>query len=927
MASQATLDRLFAEFDNPPETVSAIALLLEEGATPAYIARHRRWTIGNVAEDRVQAIADRLHTLTEIEQRRAAILQQAEERGRRTADLEATLADCVDQDVIDDFYQSMRPRRRGPAMQAEEKGLMPLAMAIQHRQLGEQTLQDIANQYVDAAKGLPTPESVLEGVLLILADRISHDPTTRGRFRDELKRGVLRARAVNPDRSSQAGQRAPAETPAPAPSAPPPAEPASQSGAPAPAEDASTAVESGDSTPAAATGTTAEPAPAATTTQVQEDRRKDVFDFAEPIGRIPAGRMLALRRAEREGILRLELTLPDGRHRELLRELHAKDLAADAPLLEFYNLVFDQAAAQLQEYCGKDVRRRLKEKADREAVRTYGRNLRSQLLAPPLGHKRVLSLRTSSKSAWAVLLAEDGSVAQHKTLPAETDEQKQGSLQWLCELIRTETPAAIAVPHGRRQASSERLVAALRKALGETPLPMVVPVDEAASTIFATSAAGKKAIPGVEVGVRTAISLGRRLQDPLQELARMDVRTLGIGQTLDDVHQGMLQRELGAVTASCLAQVGCDLNTVTQDVLEQLPGLDSERAKAILDHRRSIGGFKDRSALAGVPGLGAGTVRNIAGFVRITGGTEPLDATPLHPEDYAIATAVAAKKGVAAIDLVGQNLRDVPVDEFVAEGTPRQRVIGVLQLLGRAKEDPRGELTPTGNEGVHSIADLHADRELRGRVANLTEFGAFVDLGIGQDGLVHISQIPPHRLRDPNQMLRVGEVVQVWVLHVDKEHSKIALSMHKPRHLQEGRLPTLGERMEQAQGRRPRRRDGDEGPRSGRFDGGRGERRGPAEPGQGGERRRFGGRGGPRGGPGERSREDRGGFGDRGFGERRGRGGPREQRVYTVEPAKEVVETVTHKGEVTSLASLRALLGGGKKPAETTPPPDEGQPK
>ncbi len=946
MASQATLDRLFAEFDNPPETVSAITSLLEEGATPAYIARYRRWTVGNIAEDRIQAIADRLHTLTEIEQRRAAILQQAEERSRRTPELEAVLADCVDQDVIDDFYQSMRPRRRSPAMQAEEKGLMPLAMAIQHRQLGDQTLQDVANQYLDAAKGLPTPESVLEGVLLILADRISHDPTTRGRFRDELKRGVLRARAVNPDRSAPAEPRPPEQathaehraTAAAAPSAVVDAEPAPTDGETAAADGTASAPAPTDS-PAEGTPveTPAEPTPAAAASQPQKSpdgRRRDMFDFAEPIGRIPAGRMLALRRAEREGILRLELTLPDGRHRELLRELHAKDLEADAPLLEFYNLVFDQAAAQLQEYCGKDVRRRLKEKADREAVRTYGRNLRSQLLAPPLGHKKVLSLRTSSKSAWAVLLAEDGSVAQHKTLPAETDEQRQGSLQWLCELIRTETPAAIAVPHGRRQASSERLVAALRKALGETPLPMVVPVDEAASTIFATSAAGKKAIPGVEVGVRTAISLGRRLQDPLQELARMDVRTLGIGQTLDDVHQGMLQRELGAVTASCLAQVGCDLNTVTQDVLEQLPGLGSESAKAILDHRRSIGGFKDRGALAGVPGLAAGAVRNIAGFVRITGGAEPLDATPLHPDDYAIATAVAAKKGVPAIDLVGQNLRDVPVDEFVAEGTPRQRVIGVLQLLGRANEDPRGELTPTGNEGVHSITDLHADRELRGRVANLTEFGAFVDLGIGQDGLVHISQIPPHRLRDPNQMLRVGEVVQVWVLHVDKEHSKIALSMHKPRHLQEGRLPTLGERMEQAQGRRPRRhRDGDEGPRGGRPDGGRGpERRGPAEPGQGGERRRFGGRGGPRGGPGERNRDDRGGFGDRGFGdrgfgERRGRGGPREQRVYTVEPAKEVVETVTHKGEVTSLASLRALLGGGKKPAEPAPPPDEGQPK
>jgi len=856
MASEATLDRLLAEFDSPPEAIKAIIALLEAGATPAFIARYRRYLVGNLGEERVQEMAERLHILTELEQRKQAILQQAEERGRRTPELESMLATSVDQDLVDDFYQAMRPRRRGVAMQMEEKGLGPLALAIQHRQLGEQSLQDVANQYVSAENGLPAPESVLEGALLILSDRIAHDPMTRARFRDELRRGLLRARAVNPDQSDAA-------------------------------------------------------------------RYKDFFDFAEPIGRIPVGRMLALRRAEREGILVLELTLPEGRHRELLRELHASDLPDDSPLLEFYNLVFDHAAQHLQEGCGKDVRRRLKEKADREAVRTYGRNLRSQLLSPPLGHKKTLSLRTSSRVVWAVLLGEDGSVAQHKTLPVETDEQKQGALAWLVELIRTEKPSAVAVPHGRRQAGSERVVAQLREALGETPLPMLVPVDEAASTIFATSSIGKKAMPGVEVGIRTAVSLGRRLQDPLIELARMDVRTLGLGQTLDDVHQGMLQRELATVTSSCLAMVGCDLNTIGQDLLELVPGLRPEQAQAIFEHRRKIGGFPSRKALADVPGLDLDTVRNIAGFLRVVGGTEPLDATPVHPEDYGIATAVAAKKGVPPLELPAHNLREVPADEFTTADIPRQRVIGVLQLLQRSREDQRGQLVATANEGINTIADLHTDRELRGRVANLTEFGAFVDLGIGHDGLIHISQIPGNRVRDPQNMLRVGEVVTVWVLSVDQATQKISLSMHKPRHLQEGRLPTLGERMEQQQGRRPRRppaeTQGAAAHPGSRYFGARtGERRGPPEPGQeGGERRRFGGRGGPRGAPGER--EERRDRGDRVFDRGpRDRGG-REQRVYTVEPAKEVVETRTHKGEFTSLANLRALLGG-KSPAQAPAP-------
>jgi uncharacterized protein len=855
MASPATLERLCAEFDSPAAQIAAAVELLEQGATPAFLARYRRQAVGGLHEERLHAIADRLHALTELEQRKQAILQQAEQRGRNTPELAAMLADSVDQDIIDDLYQSMRPRRRSLAMQMEEMGLLPLAMALQHRQLGDQQLLDLAATYVAADKGLDSPEKVLEGALRILSDRIAHDPTTRARFRSELRSGVLRARAVDPD------GRAP------------------------------------------------------------DARYKDLFDFAEPIHRIPTGRMLALRRAEREGILTLELTLPEGRHRELLRELHGSDLAPDTPLAQFYDLVFDHAAAQLTEWCGKDVRRRLKEKADREAVRTYARNLRSQLMAPPLGPKKVLALRTSSKLVWAVLLREDGAVAAHRTLPVETAEQQEGARQWLLELLRTEQPSAIALPHGRRQAGAERLVAELRAALGDAPMPMVVPVDEAASTIYATSAAGKKAIPGVDVGVRTAISLGRRLQDPLLELVRMDMRTLGLGQTLDDVHQGMLQRELVDVASSCLARVGIDLNTADEQLLALLPGMDAERAKAVVDHRRSIGGFPNRQALADVPGLDAVTVRNIAGFVRVVGGTEPLDATPVHPEDYAIANAVAARKGVPAIDLLGQPLRDVPIDEFVSPEVPRQRVIQVLQALAYGKDDGRGELVATSNANVHGIADLHVDRELRGRIASLTEFGAFVDLGIGHDGLVHISQIPPHRLRDPQQMLRVGEVVTVWVLHVDQATQKIALSMHMPRHLQEGRRPTLGERMDQQQGRRPRReREAPPAPPSRLAGASVGQRRPPGEPGGEGDRRSR-----PGGGRGPRPRDDREGSG---YGGRsRGRT-PQEQRVYTVEPARQVAATRTHKGEFTSLANLRALLGGkpSAPPAEPAPPPAEPPP-
>ena len=976
MASQATLERLCAEFDTPTEHIHAAVLLLEQNATPAYLARYRRFELGNLPEDRLTALAERLHLLNELEQRRATIIEQAEERGRKTEELEATLASTADQDLLDDYYQSMRPRRRGIAMQMEERGLAPLALAIQHRQFGEaaimtvpvQTaepsradapeqaagaseaaptdgqeatteaaaptagaegnpresapatetadqdqaretadapaaggsdsqsaadeprgsedadpaaattsettadtppdpeterpaeaaaeqptatdaappaaadaeqpaaesgearpavpdvdLRALAAPYVSTENELPTAEAALEGALLILADRILHDPVTRARFRDELRRGILRAKPVNPD---------------------------------------------GD-----------------------PGKYKQFFDFAEPINRIPANRMLALRRAEREKILRLDLGLAKGRHRQVLRNLHAKDAVRGTQLGDFYDLVFDSAAKGLQEVCGNDVRRRLKEKADRESMRTYGRNLRSQLLAPPLGSKKVLALRTSGKAIWAVLLNEDGSIGEHKTMPTDNDEQKQGAIALLVEWIQKETPHAIAVPHGRRQAGSEKVVTLLREALGETPLPMVVPVDEAASTIFATSTGGKKAIPGVEVGVRTAISLGRRLQDPLLELARMEVRTLGLGQTLDDVHQGTLQRELGRVKSSCLAEVGCDLNTSPAEVLQMIPGLGQERAQALVKHRKQRGGFQSRRDVLEVESINEACYRNIIGFLRLTGGDEPLDATPIHPDDYELVQAIAAHKSCEPAELVGKNLRDVDADALASDALPKERVIAVLQQLQRAGEDSRGELIATANEGVNTLADLNQDQELKGRIASLTEFGAFVDLGIGQDGLVHISQIPGHRMRDPNQMLRVGEVVTVWVLGVDVQKQKISLSMHPPRQRSDGRHAPGGDRPDSQQGRRRGRSQ--RGPGRGDGPGGRGP-------------------GGRRGAPGGGRDRERGG--DRGFGGRdRGgrRGGSREPRIYTVEPAREVEEQRSDKGEVTSLSSLRNLLNRG----------------
>jgi len=604
-------------------------------------------------------------------------------------------------------------------------------------------------------------------------------------------------------------------------------------------------------------------------------------------------------------------------------------------LSEFFDLVFDHSWSNgLQEACARDVRRRMKQKADREAVRTYARNLRSQLLSPPLGEKKVLALRTSSRTIWFAMLGEDGSVQAHGTLQTGNDEEHKAAVERLVALITEQQPAAVAVPHGRRQAGSEKLIETLRTAVAADSLPMVVAVDEAASAIFTTSPAGRKLLPGVEVGIRTAISLGRRLQDPIRELLRMDFRSLGLGQTLDDVHQGMLRRELDDVVSSCVAAVGVDVNTCAADLLAHVPSLTPDQAKAIVDYRKKIGGFQNRAQIAEVPGLGESPFRHIAGFLLVQGGDVALDRSTVHPEDYELAGAIAAGRECPPEELLGKDLRDVKLDEFATGDIERGRVLGVLQALRAAGTDIRGELTATVNAGVNTLADLRLDQELKGRVANMTEFGAFIDLGIGQDGLVHISQIPGHRLRDPQQMLRVGEVVQVWVVNVDQQTRKISLTMHVPRHIAEGRQPTLGERLESGMRKRgsrpgrggPRRSDDARGRDGGR---GHGRDRQPQSAFSRAARTPESRRGQRRGAPLSADGKPTGGEGSRGAGDRGSRGrrpardggdrpnrGGREGRVITVESGREVEEVKGHKGELTSLASLKALLDKDQPPAQ-----------
>ena len=914
MVSESILQRLEAEFDNSPAHLRAVVGLLAENAPPLFIHRFRRDETGDLGEERILAIEERLHFLQDLDSRKEAILQQAEAKGARTAELQQTLADCFDQDQLDDIYQGFRPKRRTAGMQAEEKGLMPLALAIRHNTVAEPTLQEAAAGYVSAEKDLPSVEAVLEGVAMILAEQFASDAGLRAKIRDELARGMLKATCAAPTRKDA-------------------------------------------------------------------QRYKEFFDLAEPVRKIPAGRMLALRRAEREGILSLQLALPENRELEIFRERFAPGLPRDSQFAEFLDLVFRHAYTELvRPACENDIRRKTKEKADRETVRAFTRGLRSQLLAPPLGAKKALALRASKQSIWLALLGEDGSVLLHKTIgiarekapaaeaapveappaepapteavaapapesaeatapaapaaapaaatepsqvqapePPESSEKeaekppadtmpREAAVRFIADLIERERPAGLAVPHGRRQEVTDALVHDVLQAVSGAK-PLVLPMDEAPSAIYATSNAGRKELHGTEVGIRTAISLARRLQDPLLELIDMDIKSLGLGQALAEVHQGMLQRQLETAISACVARIGLDLNRANTHQLTHLPGVSPELARHIVDHRHKHGGFQNLAALNEVHGVDATRFGYIAGFLRVIGGSEPLDAVGIHPENYELARRIATDLGTEVTAMFGKSTRHVELPKYIDPQHGRLRVLDVLHAISDFGRDPRGALVSAHNEGIRTIADLKPDLELRGRIANLTEFGAFVDLGIGQDGLIHISQIPASRLRDADHALRVGEVVTVYVNHVDGAQKRISLSMFRPRHLQEQRQASVGERMAQALGRAQRR----------------GPRREPERPLMSrAARAPEGRRGGRRSAPRIQEKEtlpagvDASDLADsrpqRGFG--RGRRDEREgePRVFTVESGKEAQESRGFKGEFRSLAGLKALLAGEKKP-------------
>jgi len=733
------------EIGAQPHQVEAAVALLDEGATVPFIARYRKEATGGLDDTQLRTLETRLAYLRELEERRAAILASIAEQGKLTDDLRAQIEAADSKSRLEDLYLPYRPRRRTRAQIAREAGLEPLADGL----LADPALvpEEFAARFVDADKGVADAKAALEGARAILIERWGEDAALLGELRSWLEaNGVIRAKVVE--------------------------------------------------------GKEAEGA-----------KYRDYFDHAEPLCRIPSHRLLALFRGRREEILQLDLEpgIDAGlghAYAEGRVMLHAgvedRGRPADAWLRTACRLTW---RAKIHLHLMLDLFNQAREKAEAEAIRVFGDNLKDLLLAAPAGPRPVLGLdpglRTGVKVA--VVDATGKLVATDTIYPHEPRRQWDASIATLAALCREHKVELVAIGNGTASRETDRLAADLIRRHPELKLQKIV-VNEAGASVYSASELAAREFPGLDVSLRGAVSIARRLQDPLAELVKIDPKSIGVGQYQHDVDQYKLARALDAKVEDCVNAVGVYVNTASAPLLARVSGLSQTVAENIVAFRDANGPFRTRRELLKVPRLGEKTFEQCAGFLRIADGDEPLDASAVHPEAYPVVERIVKACGREVKQLIGDApfLRSLRPEEFTDDRFGVPTVRDILKELEKPGRDPRPEFKAAKfAEGVEDITDLRPGMVLEGVVSNVTAFGAFVDIGVHQDGLVHISALSSRYVKDPREVVKAGDIVKVKVLDVDVERRRIALSMR------------LDDAPAAQGGRAEGRRDG--GPRDGRH--------------------------------------------------------------------------------------------------------------
>ncbi|TGQ82358.1 RNA-binding transcriptional accessory protein [Mesorhizobium sp. M8A.F.Ca.ET.207.01.1.1] len=710
-----------AEIKARPEQAAAAIGLLDEGATVPFVARYRKEVTGGLDDTQLRDLAERLAYLRELDARRDTILGSIREQGKLTEELETKIAAAVTKAELEDIYLPYKPKRRTKAEIARERGLGPLAEAI----LADRSLvpAEVALAYV--TEEVADAKAALEGARDILSEQFAENADLVGKLRTYMKeRAFLRARVV--DGKQEAGAKF-----------------------------------------------------------------SDYFDHVERWSTAPSHRALAMLRGRNEEVLSLDIevdaddTSPVKPVERMIANAYAigGSLPGDRWLMEVAGWTW---RIKLSLHLTLDLMRDLRERAEEEAIHVFARNLKDLLLAAPAGSRPTMGLDPGIRTGVKVAVV-DGTgklVATTTVYPFPPRNDVRGTQAELAALIRQHKVELISIGNGTGSRETEKLVADMLSDLpaGAGPKPLKVIVSEAGASVYSASAAAAAEFPGLDVSLRGAVSIARRLQDPLAELVKIEPKSIGVGQYQHDVDQYRLGRSLEAVVEDAVNAVGVDLNTASAPLLARVSGLGASLADAIVAHRDATGPFASRKELLKVARLGPRAFEQSAGFLRIANGSEPLDASSVHPEAYGVAKKIVAACGRDVRSLMGDSaaLKALDPRVFVDERFGLPTVRDILAELEKPGRDPRpGFKTATFADGIDDIKDLKPGMLLEGTVTNVAAFGAFVDIGVHQDGLVHVSQLADRFIKDAHEVVKAGDVVKVRVVDVDIKRKRIALSMRR----------------------------------------------------------------------------------------------------------------------------------------------------
>ncbi len=710
-------ETLAKEFKLRQEQIDNTVSLIDDGKTIPFIARYRKELTGSLDDQLLREIFDRLTYFRNLEKRKEEVAASITEQGKMTDEIAAAIEKAAALVEVEDIYRPFKPKRKTRGSVARERGLKPLAEFIMAQNVASDPNAEAEN-YIDLEKDVPDRAAALQGAMDIIAEDISDDAELRKTLRAMItKEGMVSSKAADPE---------------------------------------------------------------------EETVYSNYYDFSEPVFRIAGHRVLAIDRGEREDKLKVSVAVPDGRGEKIVTDKYVKnnspcgELVKSAAVDGYGRLIFPSVE--------REIRADLTSKACEAAIKVFASNLRQLLMQPPIKGRVALGLDPGYRTGCKLAVVDNtGKVLDTGVAYITTGEQRkieQGKAL-VKNLIQKYGVSIIAIGNGTASRESETFVADLIKELPEKVSYMVV--SEAGASVYSASKLAADEFPEYDVSLRSAVSIARRMQDPLAELVKIDPKAIGVGQYQHDMPKARMDEALTGVVEDCVNTVGVDLNTASRSLLSYISGISSAVAKNIVAYREENGSFTDRKQLLKVSKLGPKAFEQCAGFLRVHGGKNPLDNTAVHPESYEAAQKIIDRCGFSIADLKNGGLTEIPeaarkigvpnIADGAGIGVPT--VTDILKELAKPGRDPRDELPPPllRSGDVMELKDLKPGMELMGTVRNIVDFGCFVDIGVHEDGLVHISRICDRYIKHPLEAVKVGEVVKVWVLDVDMKRKRISLTM------------------------------------------------------------------------------------------------------------------------------------------------------